>query len=112
MAKMIPRYNSDIEFNNSVAEKIVYDSLNELSEDYIIFHSIEWQDKNKYNNIYFGEADFTVYIAGRGIIVIEVKGGDIYFSDGHIIQTNRFTGESYRNHFSRQIKVYTSFVIY
>ena len=96
MAKMIPRYNSDIEFNNSVAEKIVYDSLNELSEDYIIFHSIEWQDKNKYNNIYFGEADFTVYIAGRGIIVIEVKGGDIYFSDSHIIQTNRFTGESYR----------------
>lgn len=25
-----------------------------------------------------------------------MKGGDIYFSDSHIIQTNRFTGESYR----------------
>ena len=62
------------------AEKLVYDALQSLSDEYYIFHSFHWQGsyKGRYKN---GENDFMVYHPKKGLLIIEVKGGKIEFRD-------------------------------
>ncbi|MEN8123178.1 MAG: NERD domain-containing protein/DEAD/DEAH box helicase [Bacteroidota bacterium] len=62
------------------AEKLIYDALQQLSDDYYVFHSYRWQGsfKERYKN---GENDFMVYHPKLGILIIEVKGGAIEYVD-------------------------------
>ena len=93
MAKIIPQFVLEEDFNDSLAEKNVYAALKELPDDYLVFHSIEWQERDRNQRIRWGESDFTIYVPQRGILIVEVKGGAIAFEDGRIIQTNRKTGQ-------------------
>lgn len=77
MAKMIPK--NEMNFNRSIGEKEVYNSLKKLDDEYIVFHSIRWENRNKYNIC--GEADFIVIHPQKGIVVIEVKSGEIELKD-------------------------------
>lgn len=75
MAKMIPKIISD---SASSAEKKVFYELEQLDDNYIIFHSLnlpEHLDKVK------GEIDFVV-ICKYGILCLEVKGGYVERTDG------------------------------
>ncbi len=96
MAVMIPQLKLDEDFNNSPAERKVYEHLSQLPDDYRVFYSVEWLRKDNYDRILYGEADFMVYIPGRGLLVIEVKGGEIFFRDDYIIQRNRRDGTEKR----------------
>ena len=60
------------------AEKLIYDALQLLGDDYYVFHSYRWQGSfnGRYKN---GENDFMVYHPKLGILIIEVKGGNIEF---------------------------------
>lgn len=95
MAIMIPNKSDLCDFHGSFGERNIYDVLNELSDDYIVFHSVAWQKRNKTGYINWGEADFTIFNSKRGIIVIEVKSGGIKIENGKWKQINTLTGEEY-----------------
>ncbi|MBW0764000.1 MULTISPECIES: nuclease-related domain-containing DEAD/DEAH box helicase [Mammaliicoccus] len=92
MALLIPKDRDFEEFNGSYGEHTLYQKFSELSDDYIIFHSVKWQNKQK-NNVKNGEADFVILNKKRGILCLEVKHGGIKGSNGRIKQINRKTSE-------------------
>ena len=97
MAKMIPKITSEEEFEkefeDSYGEGEVYRALEQLPDEWIVFHSIDWSKKDNRARVRWGEADFIVYNPHRGILVIEVKPGLIECSEQKMIQINRMTNE-------------------
>ena len=55
-------------------------------DNWIIFHSLKYpatiNKENKQSYKYFGESDFLILVPGKGIINIEVKGGEITCKNG------------------------------
>lgn len=90
MATFIPDAKPD-DFNNSPGEKKVYESLKLLGKDYTIFYSLSWISIG--NDRTIGEADFVVFNPTHGIMVIEVKSGEIEYKNNTWFQTNRNTGK-------------------
>lgn len=86
MAKIFPK-TSDF-FNYSWGEKAVYEALKELDDDYVVFYSVPWQNRNKRGEVVWGESDFTIFHPDRGILVIEVKSGKISSREGKFYQTS------------------------
>lgn len=75
MARMIPKMISE---SASLAEKKIFFELENLNDEYIVFHSLnlpEHIDKIK------GEIDFVI-ICKYGILCLEVKGGYVERTDG------------------------------
>ena len=93
MAIFIPNIKPE-DFNNSYGEKKVYESLRTLSDQYTVFYSLNWVGINEKRTI--GEADFVIIHPIKGIIVIEVKSGEIEYKDCEWIQTNTKSGQSKR----------------
>ena len=75
MAQMIPQTME--EDNNSFGERQVFEALKKLPDDYTVFYSVRWNDRNEKNTVVYGESDFTIFHPRKGIIVIEVKSGGI-----------------------------------
>lgn len=100
MAIMIPGCATNDDFNYSGGELLLFDRLQNLSDDYYVFHSTHWNEKRRRNEmsartyVQWGEADFTIFHPSYGIIVFEVKDGLIsYTRERGWIQKNRKTGE-------------------
>lgn len=91
MARMIPSNETREDFNHSVGEERVYNALKTLPDEYVVFHSVQWQTKGYRGQAVWGESDFTILHPKRGIIVIEVKSGGINCRDGIWYQTNTIT---------------------
>ena len=87
MARIIPNDVQLDEFNSSFGEIQVYEALKQLPDEYIVFYSLHWNKKEN-DNVYWGESDFTIFHPKRGIIVIEVKSGEIYCENGIWKQVN------------------------
>ena len=85
MAVFIPSLKPE-DFNNSYGEKLVYEALRSLNDQYTVFYSLSWVGIN--DNRTIGEADFVVLHPEKGILVIEVKSGEIEYKNGEWIQTN------------------------
>lgn len=86
MAKFIPMVPDT--FNGSIGEEKVFEALRLLDNNYIIFHSFNWigiGDRTQ------GEADFVIIHPDKGVMVIEVKSGEIEYKNGQWIQTNTLT---------------------
>lgn len=92
MAKIIPSNIKLDEFHNSYGEYQIYKALSQLSDDYIVFYSLHWNKKEK-NMVSWGESDFTIFHPKRGILVVEVKSGEIYCKNGEWSQINTRTKE-------------------
>ena len=92
MAKIIPSNIKPDEFHNSYGEYQIYKALSQLSDDYIVFYSLHWNKKEK-NMVSWGESDFTIFHPKRGILVVEVKSGEIYCKNGEWSQVNTRTKE-------------------
>ncbi len=75
MSRMIPQTMEDD--NNSFGERQVFEALKKLPNDYTVFHSVRWNNRNEKNTVVYGESDFTIFHPRKGIIVIEVKSGGI-----------------------------------
>lgn len=70
------------EDNDSFGERQVFQKLLEqLPNEYVVFHSVRWNDRNEKNTVVWGESDFTIFHPEKGIIVIEVKSGGIECAD-------------------------------
>ena len=85
MAKIYPNIVDD--FHGSYGEFQIFESLKQLSDDWYIFHSLNWKDRSKNGRITWGEADFVIFNKMYGILVVEVKSGGISFKDGKWYQT-------------------------
>ncbi|MFA7573654.1 MAG: NERD domain-containing protein/DEAD/DEAH box helicase, partial [Lutispora sp.] len=82
MARMIP---DSLEFENckSNGEKRIFDALKEkLPQDWVVIYSLRWvniyNERSRKSN---GEGDFLIISPKYGILVIEVKGGEINCKD-------------------------------
>ena len=93
MAVFIPSVKPE-DFNNSYGEKTVYEALRSLNNRYTNFYSLSWVGINENRTI--GEADFVILHPDKGVLVIEVKSGEIEYKNGEWIQTNTRTRESKR----------------
>lgn len=85
MAVFIPNMKPK-DFNNSYGEMKVYEALGSLDNEYTVFYSLSWISSSYKRTL--GEADFVVTHPGLGLLVIEVKSGEIEFNNGMWIQTN------------------------
>ena len=88
MAIFIPSIKPE-DFNNSYGEREVYEALRSLNDKYTVFYSLSWVGVNDSRTI--GEADFVILHPDKGILVIEVKSGEIEYKNGEWIQTNTRT---------------------
>ena len=93
MAKFYP--DNPLYYNNSYGEKQIYESLHKLSDDYVIFYSTMWQNKDNNGDVKWGEADFTIFNIKKGILVVEVKSGEISLRDREWYQTRIDTKETH-----------------
>ena len=96
MARMIPEIVKD--FHGSKGEERVFRALRSLPDDIIVIHSFRWlhPGNTKIPGRQLGaqgEGDFVLVDPARGIMVVEVKGGEIWCEDGEWCQRNRGTGQ-------------------
>ena len=85
MARMFPEYEKEL--NSCYAESKAYKALKELPQEYMIFHSVAWVEKKEYNPFRWYENDFLIIHPTYGMLVLEVKGGEIRFEDGIVYIT-------------------------
>lgn len=87
MARMIPP-NIDPE-TKSNAEKKLFRLLRDMPDtaDWTVIHSLT---SAVHPTQTMGEADFVTVIPGRGVFVLEVKGGGIHFIDGSWYSTDKY----------------------
>ena len=76
-----------------LSEKMVYELLRGLSENFIIFHSVQWVKRGHKWKSTWKENDFLILNKKLGMLVLEVKGGKIEYKEGLFHQTNNLTGE-------------------
>ncbi len=91
MARMIPYpMRHDVK---SPAEKRLYDLFNaQLSDEWTVFHGVPWQARDVRYGAKDGETDFVIAHRDFGILILEVKGGQIRY-DGS-------SGQWYSNHYT------------
>ena len=83
MAKLIP--HMDISAIQNKPEREVADGLVKgLDNDCLVFHSYPWLRPERYDHgqevfLVEGEADFVIFSPDFGLLVLEVKGGDIFY---------------------------------
>lgn len=96
MARMIPASPKD--FHGSKGEERVFRALRSLPDDITVIHSFRWLHPGHTRIVNRqlgaqGEGDFVLIDPSRGILVVEVKGGDIWCEDGEWHQRNRSTDQ-------------------
>jgi len=82
MARMLPDVDpSELEHTS---EEPVYRALrDQLGDDYVVLHSYPWLRPWRGEALVEGEADFVVLHPTRGLLVLEVKGGETIRHDGY-----------------------------
>jgi len=76
------------------SESEVYDFLqNQLGDQFVVFHSVQWLKKSNKWKSTWKENDFLILHRQLGGLVLEVKGGEISYQDGAFHQVNTKTGE-------------------
>ena len=65
------------------SERLVYIGLrDQLSNEYIVLHSYPWLRPDRDGKLREGESDFVVLHQEKGMLVLEVKGGELRFERG------------------------------
>ncbi|WP_293681286.1 NERD domain-containing protein, partial [Thiolapillus sp.] len=87
MAHLIPTLSVE-EIDNKPERDVARALLEQLPNHVIVYHSYPWlrpdrNDRSKKTTLKEGEADFLILWPELGLLVLEVKGGEIrYDSDG------------------------------
>lgn len=91
MAQLFPVKEEleDIPFS----EKVVYEFLSNLNDDYTVFHSVKWSKRSHRWKSTWKENDFLIFNPNFGALVLEVKGGEIEYRNATFYQRNTITGE-------------------
>lgn len=101
MSIMIPSEILTTSRKVPAGEKRLFELLKRLSDDYLVFHSLNWlqiENRRKNHRGWLqkdeGEADFVIFHKELGMLVLEVKDGAISLSEGKWFQQNRFNGKT------------------
>ncbi|HEX5959304.1 MAG TPA: nuclease-related domain-containing protein, partial [Hyphomicrobiaceae bacterium] len=91
---MIPEAPRD--FHGSGGERRLFQALRTLSNDVVVLHSFRWLHPGNARALARdigaqGEGDFIILDPARGILVVEVKGGEVWCEHGQWFQKNRRT---------------------
>ena len=70
------------EFDAKSHEGIMFDELNQLPEEYYVFHSFEIVTI-KNNQILESETDFVIFHPKKGLICLEAKAGQVKYENGY-----------------------------
>ena len=77
MARMVP---FPMLPTDSAAERRLYEGfLEQLEDAYVVFHSVDWVLGGRRGTPEQGEADFVIAHPEDGLLVLEVKGGDVRY---------------------------------
>src|SRR5262245_40596631 len=95
MARMIPA--NPPTFHGSQGEERIFRALRALPDEVIVIHSLRWLHPGNVRALTSGlraqgEGDFVLFDPAHGIMVVEVKGGDVWCEGGEWRQRNRRTG--------------------
>ncbi len=86
MPRFIPRLPEDRP-KASEAEKAVFDALeSKLSPQWIVLHNLPYVSRDQEGMLHDGEIDFVLYHPTRGMVILEVKGGEIAYREGKWFQ--------------------------
>ena len=77
MATIYPEFFPKIDSEND-PEKLVFNKLKSLPENYTIFYSKKF--KGKFKTKEEAEIDFIIFDGSKNIICLEVKGGEIEYN--------------------------------
>lgn len=75
------------------AELKIYEALEKLGKNFYVFHSVQWLKKTKKWAATWKENDFLIINRNLGVLVLEVKGGDIEYTGTVFRQRNTQTDE-------------------
>jgi hypothetical protein len=97
MARMIPAMPTN--FHGSKGEERVFRALRSLPADITIIHSFRWLHPGNARILSRrlgaqGEGDFVLIDPAHGVLVVEVKGGEVWCQEGEWRQRNRITGHA------------------
>ncbi len=90
MARMYPSVLDNT--TKSFAEKRLFDFFSQgLDDAWVVFHNVKWIGADDYGRPRDGETDFVIAHPDQGVLVIEVKGGKIFFDEvtGHFISKDQ-----------------------
>lgn len=80
MATMIPDIHK--EYHEWSHEDVMFDELNQLPEDYYVFHSFEIVTI-KGGQVLESETDFVIFHPKKGLICLEAKAGQVKYENGY-----------------------------
>lgn len=80
MATMIPDIHK--EYHEWSHEDVMFDELNQLPEDYYVFHSFEIVTI-KGSQVLESETDFVIFHPKKGLICLEAKAGKVKYDNGY-----------------------------
>lgn len=63
-------------------EDVMFDELNQLPEDYYVFHSFEIVTIRE-NQVLESETDFVIFHPKKGMICLEAKAGQVKYDNGY-----------------------------
>jgi len=97
VARMIPAEPRD--FHGSLGEERSFRALRTLPDEVTVIHSFRWLHPGNARALTRhigsqGEGDFVLFDPAQGIMVIEVKGGEVWCERGEWWQRNRRTGHA------------------
>src|SRR5262245_27773934 len=96
MACMLPKNPPD--FHGSLGEERIFQALCSLPNEVVVIHSFRWLHPGD-ARIFTrhlgaqGEGDFVLFDPAQGVMVLEVKGGEVWCERGEWRQRNRRTRE-------------------
>jgi hypothetical protein len=103
MAKFFPDFQ---EINNSstpYSEISVLRALKKsLSDDFYVYHSFSFIEKKE--TLKEGEADLVIFHKQRGLLILEIKGGDISIENGQWFSSNKQGKYAIKNPFDQARK--------
>ena len=82
MARMLPNVDTS-QIEHSSEEPVFLSLQQQLGDEYLVLHSYPWLRPWRGEALAEGEADFVVLHPSRGLLVLEVKGGESIRHDGH-----------------------------
>ena len=95
MARMYP---NELQYHDKLSSAEIYlykEFQKQLDDSYVVFHSVAWQTIGRNNRMQDGEADFVIAHPENGILVVEVKGGQIEFDPYAATWLSRSTNDKY-----------------